>query len=281
MPRIPGLRRFFRLPSAERDVHALVDDEIAFHVDTLAEELVAQGRSPEEARREALRRFGDLDGVRRRCYDISASHATAMRRHELLSAVWQDVVYAARGMGRARGFSLVVLLTLALGIGATTAVFSVVRGVLLRPLPFPDAGRVVRLWPGNPKAVAERRAVSAKELEDWERELRGFEAVGAFSVIAMGHVFGEGGAEPAYARSAYVSRGFFPVLGTPARLGRTLRAEEHVAGADRFVVVSDAFWRAQLGADPQVAGRGIRLDGKPFTIVGVMGPDFAFPDPGI
>ena len=185
VPRIPGLRRFFRLPSAERDVHALVDDEIAFHVDMLAEELAAEGHPPEAARREALRRFGNLHGVRRRCYEISLSHATTMRRHELLSSVWQDVVYAARGMRRARGFSVVVLLTLALGIGATTAMFSVVRGVLLRPLPFPDAERVVRLWPGNPNAGTERPIISAAELEDWERELRGFEAVGAFGVTTM------------------------------------------------------------------------------------------------
>src|SRR5688572_28690018 len=231
-PRIAGLRRFFRLPSAERDVHALVDDEIAFHVDMLAEQLAAEELPPEAARREALRRFGNLHGIRRRCYDISLSHDTAMRRHELLSSVWQDVVYAARGMRRARGFSVVVLLTLALGISATTVMFSVVRGVLLRPLPFPDAERVVRLWPGAPTAAAESRVVSATELEDWERELRGFEAVGAFGVIPMAHVYGDGGAEPAYAKTSYVSRGFFPALGTPARLGRTLRAEEHVAGAD-------------------------------------------------
>jgi hypothetical protein len=246
-----------------------------------AAELVAAGRPPDEARREALQRFGDLEAVRARCHDISSHRATTMRRHELLSTVWQDVVYAARGLRRTRGFSLVVLLTLALGIGATTAMFSVVRGVLLRPLPFPDAERVVRLWPGNPKAEAERRIVSARELEDWERELRGFEAVGAFGVIPMGHVYGEGGAEPAYARTSYVSRGFFPALGTPARLGRTLRAEEHVDGANRVIVVSDAFWRAQLGADPTVVGRVIRLDAKPYTVVGVMGPDFAFPDPGV
>ena len=264
-PRIRGLRRLFRLPSAERDVHALVDDEIAFHVDLLTEELVAQGRPPEEARREALRRFGNVDGVRRRCYDISRSHTTAMRHHEMLSSIWQDVVYAARGMQRARGFSVVVLLTLSLGIGATTVMFSVVRGVLLRPLPFPDAERVVRLWPGDPTAAAESRVVSAKELEDWERELRGFEAVGAFGVVPMAHVYGEPGAEPAYARTSYVSRGFFPTLGAPARLGRTLRAEEHVAGADRFVVVSDAFWRVQLGADSTVVGRRIRLDSKTLT----------------
>jgi putative ABC transport system permease protein len=97
----------------------------------------------------------------------------------------------------------------------------------------------------------------------------------------MGHVYGEGGAEPAYARTSYVSRGFFPALGTPARLGRTLRAEEHVDGANRVIVVSDAFWRAQLGADPTVVGRVIRLDAKPYTVVGVMGPAFAFPEPGV
>ncbi|HEX8430266.1 MAG TPA: permease prefix domain 1-containing protein, partial [Longimicrobium sp.] len=97
-PRIPGLRRFFRLPSAERDVHALVNDETAFHIEMLAEQLAAEGHPPEAARREALRRFGNLDGIRRRCYDISHSHSTAMRRHELISTVWQDVVYATRGL---------------------------------------------------------------------------------------------------------------------------------------------------------------------------------------
>jgi predicted permease len=280
-PRIAGLRRFFRLPSAEREVHALVDDEIAFHVDMLAEQLAAEGYPPEAARREALRRFGNVDGIRDRCYDISRSHATTMRRHELLSDVWQDVVYATRGMRRARGFSVVVLLTLGLGIGATTAMFSVVRGVLLRPLPFPDAERVVRLWPGNPKAGTERPIISAAELEDWERELRGFESIGAFGAVPMGHMYGEGNAEPAYARTSYVSRGFFPTLGTPAQLGRTLRADEHVDGANRVIVVSDAFWRVHLGADPNIVGRVIRLDRKPFTVVGVMGPDFAFPDPAV
>ena len=248
LPRIPGLRRFFRLPSAERDVHALVDDEIAFHIDMLAEQLTAEGLPPDAARREALRRFGNLHGVRRRCYDISRSHANDMRRHELLSTIWQDVVYAARGLRRARGFSVVVLLTLGLGIGATTAMFSVVRGVLLRPLPFPDAERVVRLWPGNPKAGTERPIISAAELEDWERELRGFEGIGAFGAVPMGHMYGEGSAEPAYARTSYVSRGFFPTLGAKAQLGRTLRADECADGANRVIVLSDAFWRARTSA---------------------------------
>src|SRR4030095_12342246 len=141
-------------------------------------------------------------------------------------AIAQHSVYAARGARRARGFSAIVLLTLALGIGATTAMFSVVRGVLLRPLPFPDAERVVRLWPGNPKAGTERPIISAAELEDWERELRGFEAIGAFGAVPMAHTYGDG-EEPVYARASYVSRGFFPVLGTPAQLGRTLRADQY------------------------------------------------------
>src|SRR5688572_12267364 len=193
VPRIPGLRRFFRLPSADRDLHARVDDEIDFHVDMLAEQLVAEGHPPEEARHEALRRFGNRDGIRRRCYEITFSHATTMRRHELLSTIWQDIVYALRGMRRARGFSVVVLLTLGLGIGATTAIFSVVRGVLLRPLPFPDAERVVRLLPGNPRTGTERPIVSAAELEDWERELRGFEAIGGVCGVPVGHRVCEGG----------------------------------------------------------------------------------------
>jgi predicted permease len=280
-PRIPGLRRFFRLPSAERDVHGLVDDEIAFHIDMLAKQLVAEGHSPESARREALQRFGNLDGIRRRCYDISHSHATTMRRQELFSTVWQDIVYAARGIRRARGFSLVVLLTLGLGIGATTAMFSVVRGVLLRPLPFPEAERVVRLWPGNPKVGTARPIISAMELDDWERELRGFETIGAFGAIPMAHTYADGGAEPVYAKTSYVSRGFFPALGTPAQLGRTLRPDEHLDGANRVIVVSDAFWRSHLNADPKVIGRVVPLDKKPFTVVGVMGPEFAFPDPAV
>jgi predicted permease len=280
MARIRGVRRLFRLPSAERDVHGAVDDEIDFHVDMLTEQLVAAGRPPDEARREALQRFGNLDQVRRRCYDISISHESAMRRSELLSTVWQDVVYAARGLRRARGFSAVVLLTLALGIGATTAMFSVVRGVLLRPLPFPEPERVVRLWPANPGAEEDRGVVSMTELADWERDLKLFSAVGAFSSIGAGRVFGEG-TEPVYAKTAYVSAGFFPALGTAARLGHALTPAEHVVGANRHVVVSHGFWQAQLGADPDVVGRTIRLSGEPFTVVGVMGPDFAYPSPEV
>lgn len=276
--RFLGVRRLFRLPSAERDVGAAVDEELTFHVDMLTDELVAAGYPRDDARRLAMERFGDLEAVRARCRAISSHRETTMRRHDLWSALGQDVRYAVRGMRRAPGFPFVVLLTLALGIGATTAMFSVVRGVLLRDLPFPQAERVVRLWPGNPAADIPRGEVSHTELADWERDLTRFTAVGAFRVLGNGMVFGEAGAEPTFARTAYVSKGFFPALGTPAAMGRTLRQEEHVIGANQVVVVSHGFWERQLGADRGVIGRQIRLDGDPYTVVGVMPRDFAYPE---
>ena len=277
MPRLPGVRRFFRLPSTERDVSAAVDDELAFHVDMLTEHLVSRGRSPAEARREALERFGDLAELRRRCYDISTHHEAAVRRTESWTNIWQDVKYAARSLRRAPGFSLVVLLTLALGIGATTAMFSVVRGVLLRPLPYPEAERVVRIVPGGP--TVDQGYVSTTELEDWTRELTKFSAVGGYRQWETGQVYGDG-AEPIYVNTTHVSAGFFPALGTRAELGHTFLPSEHVIGSNHAVVVSNAFWQSQLGGEPQAIGQTIRLGGEPFTVVGVMPPGFAFPSPG-
>jgi predicted permease len=276
MARLAGVRRLFRLPRAERDVAAAVDDELGFHLQMLTEQLVASGFSPEEARREAMRRFGDLDRVRQRCYDISTDHEAAVRRSELFSTLWQDLTYATRSLRRAPGFALVVLVTLALGIGATTAMFSVVRGVLLRPLPFPDADRIVRMWPTNRGDNSGKGTVSSLEVEDWSRELTRFSAVGGYHGGEV--VYGDA-PEPTYVRSAHVSPGFFPALGTRPVLGRVFRPEEQIHGADNVVVVSHLFWEQQLGGDPQALGRAIRLDGKPYTVIGVMPPEFSYPTP--
>ncbi len=276
---IPGLRRVFRLPGSARDLDRAVDEELAFHLEMLEDEYRAAGLTPEQARDEARRRFGAVDPVRERCRAISASHEDVMRRAEFFATIRQDISYAARSLRSAPGFTLIVLLTLALGIGATTAMFSVVRGVLLRPLPFPEAERVVRLWPANPATGFDRGELSQTELPDWERELRSFEAVGAFRTIGAGRVFGDGG-DPVYAPTTYVSRGFFPALGTQALLGRTLLPDEHVPGPSH-VVVSHGFWQRQLGGDPAAVGQPIRLDGRQFTVVGVMPPGFDFPSPEV
>jgi predicted permease len=280
VPRLPGVRRLFRLPRAEHDVSAAVDDELSFHVDMLTEQLIADGRSPEDARLEAMRRFGDLGLVRQRCYDISTDRETAMRRTEFWTTLWNDLIYASRGLRRAPGFSLVVLVTLALGIGATTAMFSVVRGVLLRPLPYPEEDRLVQLQPVNRAANVGVGRLSATELEDWTRDLTRFTAIGAFRMSDRGVVFGDS-PEPMYVGATHVSAGFFPALGVRAQRGRTLVPAEHVVGANHSVVVSHAFWARQLGGDPAVIGRTVRLDGAPFTIVGVMPPEFVFPSPSV
>jgi hypothetical protein len=235
MPRIPGLRRFFRLPSAERDLDGAVEEELRFHLDMLVAEGRAAGRDTAEARREAAHRFGDVQRVRERCHDISSSHEHAMRRSELFATIRQDLTYALRSLRATPGFTLVVLLTLALGIGATTAIFSVVRGVLLRPLPFPQAEQVVRLWPANPATGLNDETVSVTELEDWERELRSFQAVGAFRTFGGGTVLGDR-ADPVYTQTAYVSRGFFPAIGTRALLGRTLLRRIPQTAFDRLVM---------------------------------------------
>ena len=277
MARLRGVRRLFRLPSRERDVAGAVDDELAFHVEMLTERLVASGLTPDEARHEALRQFGDVEQIRQRCYDISSTREASVRRAELWTTLWQDLKYASRGLRRAPGFTLVVLVTLALGIGATTAMFSVVRGVLLRPLPFPDAERLVRLTPENRAAVGSTAGrVSSPEIEDWSRDLTLFTAVGGFRAGEM--VFGDA-PEPLYVPAAHVSAGFFPALATPPVMGHIFRPEEHLGGANRGAVVSHGFWEQQLGSDPQAVGRSIRLDGQPYTIVGVMPPGFGFPKP--
>ncbi len=279
MPLVPGLRRFFRLPSAERDVRGAVDEELAFHLDMLVEELLAGGATPDEARRAAIRRFGNVERVRDRCRQLASTNQGARRRMSHLTDFRHDLGYAARSLRRTPGFTVVVLLTLALGIGATTAIFSVVRGVLLRPLPYPAPEQLVRLWPSNPEAGMERGALSVPELVDWQEQGGALASVAGYSTIGAGLVIGDDDGEPEYARHVYVSRDFFNTLGTPARLGRTFTAQEHEDGRNRVVVVSDAFWRRRLGADPAAVGRPLRVGGEPFTVIGVMPPEFSFPAP--
>ena len=276
MPRLPGIRRLFRLSRDTRDVGAEVDDELAFHVDMLTNDLIASGRTPDEARREAMERFGDVASVRERCYDISTHHEAHVRRIELFATLWQDVKYAARSLRRTPGFAVVVLLTLALGIGATTAMFSVVRGVLLRPLPYPQAERVVRITPGG--VGKDHGNVSAIEMNDWSNDLTTMSAVGGFRQWETGSVFGDG-PEPMYVKTTHVTAGFFPALGTRPELGRTFQPSDTVQGANHVAVVSHAFWQNQLGGDPGVIGHTIRLSSEPYTVLGVMPAGFNFPTP--
>ena len=223
MARWSRFRRLFG-PEPKADV----DAELAFHVEMRARELVEQGVPPERARALALRRFGDYDGSREECVEISKRRERRMARTEYMTELRQDVGYALRMLRRAPGFTAVALTTLALGIGANSAIFSVVQGVLLAPLPFRDADRLYRvttLYPdGTPYSLSPPDFMSVRE------QTRTFEQVEAFS----GGVFTMLGAgEPREVRGTNVSDGLLGLLGLPVALGRTLAARRESTGPRR------------------------------------------------
>jgi predicted permease len=191
----------------------------------------------------------------------------------------QDLRYALRTLRRSPGFTLVAVLTLALGIGLNTAIFSVVNGVLLRPLPFRAPDQLVHLHHVHPEEAAEGGPFSPQDFEDLQSGAKGFESMAAYMYDkgdAALNLTGDG--EPMQVQAAHVSKEFFPLLGVNAAVGRTLRPEENVPGADRVVVLSDALWRSRYNADPSLVGRTLTLNGEPFTVVGIMPPSFSFPD---
>lgn len=184
----------------------------------------------------------------------------------------QDFRYALRSLLRAPAFTVASVLTLALGIGATTALFSVVNGVLLRSLPYPEPDRIVQLWQIN--ASGSRTQISDPDFEDIAAQSRSFRAVAQFNGLSSS-VSGEGG--PSRLNLAFVSRGIFEVLGVQPILGRTFLPEEQQVGGVPAVLISHGYWQRHLGGGRDVLGKVLLIDQEPFTVVGVMPPGFDFP----
>ncbi|MGH7664322.1 MAG: ABC transporter permease [Gemmatimonadaceae bacterium] len=193
-----------------------------------------------------------------------------------MDTLLQDLRYTFRTLNRSRAFTTAVILMLALGIGATSAIFSVVNGVLLQPLPYRDPGQLVRVMQTAPAegVVVTDGAFSPQDFEDFEREKPGYERLAAWYEDAATLL---GGGEPEEVAAAWVSAGFFETLGVGAAVGRGLIAEENVVGADHSIVLSDGLWRRRFGSDRSIVGRTVSLDGETFVVVGVMPPAFAFP----
>ncbi len=185
----------------------------------------------------------------------------------------QDVHYAARTLARAKGFTLTAVLVMALGVGATTAAFSVTDHVLLKPLPFAEPDRLVRLWESPPNYS--QMELSPPNYRDWKEMSRSFETMGAYTFRAA-NLAGEG--EPQRLELALVTWELFPVLGVQPALGRSFTAEDDRDGAPGTIVLSHGLWQSQFGGDSGVLGRKVLLDGEPHTIIGVMPGDFYFPD---
>ncbi|HYW33370.1 MAG TPA: ABC transporter permease [Gemmatimonas sp.] len=192
--------------------------------------------------------------------------------------LFRDLRFTMRSLLRAPGFTFVVLFTLALGIGANTAIFSVVRSVLLEPLSFAAPDRLVRVWHANRADNVSEGAVSEPDYVDWRRENTVAESMGGF-FFADGQtgVDFTGDGAPQELSVALTADGFFETLGTPAALGRTFNAEDQLAGRNRVVLLGHALWATRFGSAPDIVGRRITLNGEPFNVVGVMPRDFTYP----
>ena len=250
---------------SKRDVARDVDDEVAFHIDMETERLIATGVSSSDARARAVRTFGDRTRVREECIDE--------RGVRPLEDFTQDLRIGARMLRRSPGAAAVSVLTLAIGIAAATTIFSVIDGVLLKPFPYEDAERIVTirqrsLQDGSVDDVAPGNFLDLRERSST------LEHLAAADPYSMDHRTDEGMTSlPMW----LVSSDFFPLVGTPARLGRTFRPDEFTPGSDRVIVLGDMVWRERFAADSTIVGKTISLDGAPFVVVGVMPRSFAWP----
>jgi predicted permease len=252
-----------------------VERELAAHLEHSVRDLIAAGFDPIAAADEARRRFGDLERFRDACQAIDSRRRRELRRAELWQDLLQDLRLAARGLRRSPGFAAAAALTLSLGIGANVAVFSVVYGVLLKPLPFPNPDRLAMLWEKNPDKGWTAAEVAPANFLDWRQSGSSFRDITAFEMGAQS-VAWTGNGEPRVLRAAAVAGNFFDVLERPPARGRGLRMEESWQGHP-VAVLSDRLWRQDLGADPSIIGRTLRLRDVPYTVVGVMPPGFSYP----
>lgn len=264
------VRKRFPLRLGRPDVDDEVDDELEFHLEMRRRELLAGGLSDTEARRAAVERFGDLTRARRECRAIGHHREQQMRLSQLLSEARQDVTFAFRQMLAHPGFSLVAILTLALGIGSTTAIFSVVNAVVLRPIPVPAPERLVVVNSGWSQGLM---SVAPAHYLHLAAEQQAFAAIAAAEGANFTIARDEGAERILGARA---TGEFFTVFGLPAALGRVFGPQEDVPGRDGVVVLSDRLWRRQFGADPSVVGRELAVNGRMHTVVGVMPPAFDF-----
>ncbi len=246
------------------DIAADVDDELRFHLEMRERDFLAAGLSPTAAREEALARFGDPDKVARWLRAHDTRQLRRSRRIELMSQALQDIRYGLRRLWKAPGFTLAVVTVLALGIGVTTAIFSVIDAALLRPLPYPEPERlvVVRDVQGQDEVVA-----SYPEYLDWKRNTEVFSDLGAYWTMSYALT---GTAEPETLQAVRMSASVPRMLGAVPRVGRAFTPGDDVRGSERVVLISERLWKRRFGGDPGVLGRAITLGDRPYTVIGII-----------
>lgn len=260
-------RSLFRKREQEREL----DEELNYYLEKQTERYLAEGMSAEEARRAARREFDGVARSKEECRD-----AWGVR---WIDELRQDLQFGGRRLRLRPGFSLIAILTLALGIGATTAIFSVVYAVLLRPLPYPEQDRLVMAWKKDTTTGTGFIELSIAEVRDWQEENRSFSGLALMPATVYGYGYlltGRG--EPVQLESAKVTGKYFSILGVKPALGRLFDERDDQVNGAQVVVLSDHLWRDHFGADPNVVGQSITLSYGNFTVLGVTPATFTFPE---
>jgi predicted permease len=253
-----------------------VDDEIRFHVEERIREYVARGMDPAAAKAAALERLGDLGAVRSQCTQLLEEDRMAEARRDWFDDLKHDLRFGVRSAVRTPLFSVLAIVTLALGIGANAAVFGVVKSVLLNALPFGDADRLVRIYSRMEDGSMERSSISAGVTMDVRERQRSFAQLATFyqGVIDVTYA---GDATPRVVKAALVGEGFFPTLRVSAARGRTLTDADTKTGAPNVAMLSWMAWQREFGGSPGAIGKTVRIDGESVEIVGVLPRGFVGP----
>ena len=268
------MKRFLRRTELRPDAPRDVSDEIRFHLEMRTQEFIEAGMSPDEARRAAAQAFGDVGSIGAELRASRGARARRLARRDRFHAFTQDLMFAARTLRKNTAFTIASLATLALGIGATTAVFTVVNGVLLRPLPYADPSRLEMVWLRSRTGLGSQLPLSSGLYLDALPSATSFNGFAAFRSWPY-TITSDGDAEQI--PGSRVTPSFFPVIGIRPMLGRAIVDADAEPGAARVAVISHDLWQRRFGGSPAVLGRRLDLGNESFSIVGVMPRGFAFP----
>jgi putative ABC transport system permease protein len=246
---------------------AQLDSEMRFHIEGLIEEKIAAGLRPEEARRQALLEFGGTEQWKEEVRDV--------HRVAVIESTLSNLRYAFRGVRKSPSFAGAIIVTLALGIGANSAIFSALDTILIRPLPFPNGDQLMSLIQYNPKAKNPETHIAPVRIEDWNRMNSTFQAITGYYTEDISE---SSGTLPEKITRAWVAPRFFQVWGIAPALGREFLPEDSPFSGPDSVIISDRFWRRRFGADPSTIGKKLRIEPYSYSIVGIMPASFLFPE---
>ncbi|HTE45242.1 MAG TPA: ABC transporter permease [Gemmatimonadaceae bacterium] len=272
----PGIRRLLRLVT-RRTMQQDADEEIRIHLELRTKQLIGEGMSPSAARAEAERRFGEVDDERRRSRASAARQERRLRWRDSFGVLRGDVRYAFRTLRRDAGFTVFALAIMALGIGASATVFSLINGVLLRPMPFRDPSRLVWIGSVGDNGVDEWRVQVAHFVDLGARSRSLSELAGYYAYYSIGDaVLRTRGGDAQRLTRVPVTCNFFPFLGVTPRLGRSFSADECLDNSAATTMLTEKTWREQFAADPSIVGRVVTINDQPVQVIGVLPASFDF-----